>query len=39
MIRFKDGKPTGIFFSQHGSGLECKWDDERCLFKEGDRVS
>ncbi|EXJ77425.1 hypothetical protein A1O3_09651 [Capronia epimyces CBS 606.96] len=37
MIRFKNGKPTGIYFSQHGSGQACKWDDGSCVSKDGDR--
>jgi hypothetical protein len=37
MIRFKDGKPTGIYFSAHGSGEACDWDGEACLSKQGDR--
>ncbi|EXJ82070.1 hypothetical protein A1O1_08139 [Capronia coronata CBS 617.96] len=37
MIRFKEGKPTGIYFSQHGSGQACKWDDETCFSKQGER--
>lgn len=39
MIRFKDGEPTGIYFSHHGGGEACGWDDEKCLSKRGDRVS
>jgi Vacuolar protein sorting-associated protein 62 len=37
MIRFKDGKPTGIYFSAHGSGEACDWNGEACLSKQGDR--
>ncbi|KIW18849.1 hypothetical protein PV08_03138 [Exophiala spinifera] len=37
MIRFKDGEPYGIWFSQHGSGEVCLWEDKACLSKEGDR--
>lgn len=37
MIRFRDSKPTGIYFSQHGSGQSCAWDDGTCLSKQGDR--
>ena len=39
MIRFKDGVPYGIWFSQHGSGEVCLWEDTACLSKQGDRVS
>jgi len=38
MIRFKAGKPTGIWFSQHKFGLACSWADEICFSKKGDRV-
>ena len=37
MIRFKEGKPTGIYFSAHGGGEACDWGDEACLSKQGDR--
>ncbi|KAJ9504146.1 hypothetical protein H2202_000202 [Exophiala xenobiotica] len=37
MIRFKDGVPYGIWFSQHGSGEVCLWEDTACLSKQGDR--
>ncbi|KAL6252693.1 hypothetical protein RBB50_000412 [Rhinocladiella similis] len=37
MIRFKDGMPYGMWFSQHGSGEVCLWEDEACLSKQGDR--
>lgn len=39
MIRFKDGKPVGIYYSQHGTGQACEWEDETCFFKYGNRVS
>lgn len=39
MIRFKNGKPTGIYFSQHTSGDACDWEDAACFSKQGDRVS
>lgn len=38
MIRFRDGKPTGIYFSQHSDGAAYKWDDEG-LTIEDERVS
>ncbi|KAI7780542.1 hypothetical protein LA080_015943 [Diaporthe eres] len=27
MVRFRDGKPTGIYFSQHSDGAAYKWSD------------
>lgn len=38
MIRFQNGQPTGIYYSQHTSGEVCLWDDEACSSKQGDRV-
>jgi hypothetical protein len=38
MVRFRDGEPTGIYFSQHSSGNALKWED-RGLSREGERVS
>lgn len=38
MIRFRDGKPTGIYFSQHSDGEAFEWDDA-ALAKEDERVS
>jgi hypothetical protein len=38
MVRFRDGDPTGIYFSQHSSGHALKWED-RGLSREGERVS
>lgn len=38
MVRFKDGVPVGIWYSQHAWGEACLWDDEACLSKQGDRV-
>ncbi|OAL34113.1 hypothetical protein AYO20_06568 [Fonsecaea nubica] len=37
MVRFQNGKPTGIYFSHHTSGESCAWDDEACLSKQGER--
>ncbi|EHY56138.1 Vacuolar protein sorting-associated protein 62 [Exophiala dermatitidis] len=37
MIRFKNGRPTGIYFSQHASGQVCDWDDDGCFSKKGQR--
>lgn len=38
MIRFQDGKPTGIYFSQHSDGESYKWNDA-ALVMEDERVS
>lgn len=38
MIRFRDGKPTGIYFSQHSGGAAYEWDDT-ALTVEHERVS
>lgn len=38
MIRFKDGVPYGMWFSQHGFGEVCLWEDEACLSMQSDRV-
>lgn len=38
MVRFRDGKPTGIYFSQHSDGAAYQWNDAT-LSKEDDRVS
>ncbi|KIX03859.1 uncharacterized protein Z518_07412 [Rhinocladiella mackenziei CBS 650.93] len=37
MIRFRDGEPTGIYFSQHASGEACSWEDEACFSKQDGR--
>jgi len=36
MIRFKNGEPQGIYYSQHVTGEVYKWDDKR-LIMEGER--
>ncbi|KAL1847994.1 hypothetical protein Daus18300_013754 [Diaporthe australafricana] len=36
MIRFRDGKPTGIYFSQHSDGAAYDWDD-KALAMEAER--
>ena len=28
MIRFRDGQPTGIYYSQHSGGAAYGWHDE-----------
>lgn len=38
MVRFRDGKPTGIYFSQHSDGAAYKWSDA-ALSMEDERVS
>lgn len=38
MVRFRDGKPTGIYYSQHSSGAAYQWNDTR-LSLEDERVS
>lgn len=37
MVRFRDGKPTGIYYSQHEDGAAYKWDDDT-LSIENERV-
>ncbi|KAI1610136.1 hypothetical protein EDD36DRAFT_445611, partial [Exophiala viscosa] len=37
MVRFQEGVPVGIWYSQHAWGEACLWDDVACLSKEGDR--
>lgn len=38
MVRFRDGKPTGIYFSQHRDGAAYSWDDTTVSKRDG-RVS
>ncbi|KAK1624692.1 vacuolar protein sorting-associated protein 62 [Colletotrichum phormii] len=35
MIRFKDGKPTGIYYSQHVDGASFSWDDSALKKADG----
>ncbi|UKZ74667.1 hypothetical protein TrVFT333_002337 [Trichoderma virens FT-333] len=35
MVRFRDGKPTGIFYSQHTSGAAYDWNDKALSMKSG----
>ncbi|KAF2845704.1 hypothetical protein T440DRAFT_260367 [Plenodomus tracheiphilus IPT5] len=35
MIRFRDGKPTGIYYSQHGDGRAYEWDDTELSKQDG----
>lgn len=37
MIRFQDGEPVGIYYSQHRDGAAYDWDDES-ISKTDDRV-
>lgn len=37
MVRFRDGKPTGIYFSQHSDGSVYDWSDS-ALTVENERV-
>lgn len=37
MVRFRGGKPTGIYFSQHSDGSAYDWNDET-LTVENERV-
>lgn len=38
MIRFRSGKPTGIYYSQHSDGAAYDWDDDHVTLEDG-RVS
>ncbi|OHE92133.1 vacuolar protein sorting-associated protein 62 [Colletotrichum orchidophilum] len=35
MIRFRDGKPTGIYYSQHVDGASLSWDDSTLTKMDG----
>lgn len=37
MVRFRDGKPVGIYYSQHVDGEGYDWNDA-AVSKAGDRV-
>lgn len=37
MIRFRGGKPVGIYYSEHQDGSAYDWDDA-ALSVEGERV-
>lgn len=37
MVRFRNGKPTGIYFSQHSDGSAYDWSDQ-ALTIENERV-
>lgn len=34
MIRFRDGKPIGIYYSQHSDGSAYDWDDTALTMNE-----
>lgn len=38
MVRFKDGVPKGIFYSQHRDGSAYNWDSKHLSMKD-ERVS
>jgi hypothetical protein len=38
MVRFHDGKPTGIYYSQHRDGAAYDWDND-AISKTNERVS
>lgn len=38
MIRFHNGEPTGIYYSQHRDGTSYQWNDEAVTKQDG-RVS
>ncbi|KAM0251872.1 hypothetical protein ACHAQJ_007985 [Trichoderma viride] len=35
MVRFRDGKPTGIYYSQHAGGSAYNWNDNALSMKNG----
>lgn len=35
MIRFRDSKPTGIYYSQHAGGAAYDWSDMKLSMKSG----
>jgi hypothetical protein len=38
MIRFKNGEPTGLFYSQHDGGASFDWNDHTVSKKDEIRV-
>ena len=34
MVRFQNGKPTGIYYSQHSDGAAYAWDDAALSMKD-----
>lgn len=39
MVRFRDGKPIGIYYSQHEGGIAYDWDDSVLTLERDERVS
>ena len=35
MVRFRDGEPVGIFYSQHAGGAAYEWDDPTLSITDG----
>lgn len=35
MVRFRDGDPVGIFYSQHAGGAGYEWDDPTLSITDG----
>ncbi|KPM39835.1 hypothetical protein AK830_g6718 [Neonectria ditissima] len=35
MVRFRDGEPTGIYYSQHSSGAAYSWNDTGLSLRDG----
>jgi hypothetical protein len=35
MVRFRDGKPNGIYYSQHSGGAAYDWDHADLSMKDG----
>jgi amino acid transporter len=38
MVRFEDGKPIGIYYSQHVDGMGYNWDDSTLNITDDGRV-
>ncbi|KAJ4416806.1 hypothetical protein N0V82_006535 [Gnomoniopsis sp. IMI 355080] len=38
MVRFRDGKPTGIYFSQHSDGAAYEWGDAALAIEDERRI-
>ena len=35
MVRFRDGEPSGIYYSQHRDGAAYEWDDDGLSLRDG----
>lgn len=35
MVRFRNGKPVGIFYSQHAGGAAYEWNDPTLSITDG----